>query len=132
MSMTLQLTPTTACSRFARIAHMRTALGVPLLRDGESVGAIVLSRDHVEPFGERQIALIRTFADQAVIRHGERASAWRPASAHRRICSTSLEYQTATSDVLKVISRCPGDAAEAVVSDAGRGPLARLCRVRGR
>src|SRR5262249_5370610 len=108
-----------------KIAGYRTVLGVPLLREGTPIGAISLARRTVRPFTDKQIELVTTFADQAVIAI-ENVRLFDEVQARTREVQESLDYQTAISGVLNVISRSPSDVQ--AVLDAIADTAQRLCR----
>ena len=86
----------------------RTVLSVPMLRDGQPLGAITVARRIVKPFTDGQVALLKTFADQAVIAI-ENVRLFKELEARNRDLTEALEQQTATSEILRAISNSPTD-----------------------
>jgi GAF domain-containing protein len=106
-----------------RLGH-RTILAVPLLREDEAIGALAIRRTEAKPFTDKQIELVTTFADQAVIAI-ENARLFDEVQSRTRELSESLEQQTATSEVLKVISSSQGELQ--AVFDSMLANATRLC-----
>ena len=97
----VEVDPEYAWSKAQKMAGFRTMLGVPLIRDGTPIGVIVLTRSTVRPFNSSHVQLVTTFADQAVI-----------AIENARLFDELNEIprqQTATTEVLKIISRSTFD-----------------------
>ena len=108
-----------------RLAGFRAAFGVPLLREGSCIGVMAMTRSTPRPFTERQMKLVTTFADQAVIAI-ENVRLFEAEQQRSRELAESLQQQTATADVLKVISSSPGELElvfQAILENA-----TRLCR----
>src|SRR5262249_7356859 len=103
----------------------RTTLATPLMREGQLIGAILLRRTEVRPFSPKQVSLLQTFADQAVIAI-ENTRLFEAEQARTRELQESLQYQTASAEVLSVISRSPNQLQP--VLDAITQTAARLCQ----
>ena len=103
-----QIDPNPELVNRSRSGNTRTILGVPLQREGTSIGVLLLQRTVVQPFTEKEIALAETFADQAVIAI-ENVRLFEAEQQHSRELSETLEQQTATSQVLQIIASSKGD-----------------------
>jgi len=102
-----QADPDPEVARRSRSGNVRTMLAVPLLREGAPIGVLLIQRSIVQAFTDKEIALAETFADQAVIAI-ENVRLFEAEQQRTAELSEALEQQTATSEVLKIISSSPG------------------------
>jgi two-component system, NtrC family, sensor kinase len=96
-------------SALARSADFRTVLSIPLISAATAIGAVAIRRTEARPFTDRQVALLQTFADQAVIAI-ENVRLFTELQASNRELTTALDQQTATSEVLRTIAQAQTDA----------------------
>ncbi|NNH31470.1 GAF domain-containing protein, partial [Rhizobium sp. SEMIA 4085] len=115
----------------ATIMSYRSAIAVPLVRKGRPIGSIAVTRRAVGFFPERQVELLQTFADQAVIAI-ENVRLFEEAQAHNKEITEALEQQTATSEILRAISTSPTDVQpvfDTIALHAARLCSAQFCHV---
>jgi two-component system, NtrC family, sensor kinase len=104
----VQADPDYTFSKAQQLGDYRTALGVPMLREGVTIGLISLARSEVRPFTDKQIELVTTFADQAAIAI-ENVRLFDEVQAKTRDLSEALTYQTGSSNILSAIASSPTD-----------------------
>src|SRR5260221_3361860 len=106
------------------VGQRRALLSVPLMHEGTAIGVITMRQSHLTPFTERQMEVVKTLADQAVIAISN-VRLFEEVQARTRDLTESLQQQTATADVLKVISRSAFDLQ--AVLDTLVESAAKLC-----